>query len=282
LQHGHHDFKFSYDDEVTHKLTFTNTHATDTFYIPNKTKIDTMLSISPLNNAIGSIWATLGFAVDSLDVEVRATDARTANAGQNATLPTLPANFLNTSDIGFMIPDDDPANDYAAVTGSYVPGLAMNVSGKSALMFEQFALYNNPFSMSKSKKNIYLVAKRLDTCHEIVSCQGTTQLVRRRRTVGSGTMVNGVKTTAATNVEEKATVYAPSEGSVNIESVLAVIPVISGQVDLSIFSTKAMNLENAPISNFKTLKLQLISDDGTVVDMRGRSITATLTVKQMY
>ena len=281
-RHGREDFVFSYDKDATHKLTLTNNHATDTFYVPSKTNIDAQLSASPLNNTVGSLWASLGFAVDAADIELRATDARTANVGQNSAPATLPATLTNNSDISFLIPEDDPAADFSALTGNFPPGLPMNVSGKTALVAEQFMLYNNPFSMTKSKKCIYLVAKGMDTNHDIVSCAGTTQLVRRRRTVASGTVVNGVKTDRPTNVEEKATAYAPSEGSVNIESVLAVIPVISGMVDLQSFSTKKIDLSKNPIANFKNMRLELIDDNNNVVDMRGRSITATITVDMMY
>lgn len=281
-KHDHHDFKFSYDEKETHKITLTNTHATDTFYIPKKITQDALLAATPLNNAVGPLWATLGFAVDQDDVEIRAADARDADVGQNANPPALPVNFSNNSDISFLIPDDDPANNYASLSGNFPPGLPMNVSGKSMMMSDQFLQFNNPFSMAKSKKCIYLVAKALDTAHEIVSCAGTIQSVRRRRTVASGTMVNGVRTTVPTNVEEKASAYAPVEGSVNIESVLAVIPIVSGQVDLVHFSTKSIDFGRSPIANFKNLRLQLISDDNRVVDMRGRSISATLTCKMMY
>ena len=281
-RHAHRDFLFSYDKDSTHKVTLTNTHATDTFYIPSKTALDTMLSASPLNNTVGSIWGSLGFAVDALNVELRATDARTAGQGQNQTLPVLPTEFLNKSDIGFMIPDDDAANSYSAVTASYVLGNPMQVSGKSALLAEQFLLYNNPFSLSKSKKNIYLVAKSIDTNHEIVSAKGTIQSVRRRRTVGAGSVVDGVITKRPVNIEEKASAYAPIECATNIEGVLAVIPVISGQVDLVSFSSKKIDLTRNPIVNFKNLRLQLLNDDGNVVDMRGRSITATITATHMY
>ena len=281
-RHGHTDFVFSYDADLTHKLTLTNTHATDSFYIPNKTALDTMLAVSPLNNAVGSLWGTLGFAVDALNIELRAADARAAGQGQNQTLPVLPAEFLNKSDIGFMIPNDDAANDFSAVTASYVLGNPMQVSGKSELLAEQFLLYNNPFSLSKSKKNVYLIAKSIDTNHEIVSAKGTIQSVRRRRTVGSGSIVNGVRVKRPTNIEEKASAYAPIECATNIEGVLAVIPVVSGQVDLVNFSTKKLDLSHAPIVNFKSLRLQLLNDHGEVLDMRGRSITATITATHMY
>lgn len=281
-RHQHHDFRFNYDAKETHKLTLTNTHATQTLYIPSKSTIDTHMSATPIDNAVGSLWATLGFALNTRAVELRATDARSANDGMNSVLPALPTEMSNFSDISFLIADDVPANNYSAVTANYVAAHPMSLSGKSELLAEQFLLFNNPFSMSKSKKCLYLVASSIDTNHDLVSCSGTTQQVRRRRTVTSGTVVNGVKTNRPMNVEEKSTAYAPVESAVNIEGVLAVIPVVSGQVDLVNYSTKSIDLSKNPISNFKNLKLQIISDNNEVVDMRGRSISATITCTLMY
>lgn len=260
--HGHHDFVFSYDAEDTKKLTLTNNHANQTFYLPSKARIDSMLAQSPLKNAIGSLWGTLGFAIDDEDLELRGADTRANGDGMNATPATPLTNMTNLSHISFLLPNDVTGNTFSSLTASFPPGSPSDLSGKSELLFEQFALFNNPFSSAKSKRNLYLTCENLDTSHDIVSATGTRQDVRRT--------IQGEET--------KTSAYAPTESAVNLMGVLAVIPVSSGASELISYSSKKIELSENPIPNFKTLRMKIVSEENEPVDMRGRSVTGTLTV----
>ena len=280
-RHGHNHFTFEYSTS-THKLTLKNTHATSSFYIPKKTSVDALLEAAPIRNAVGSAWATLGFPVDADDIELRSQGAQATNVGINSSPATLPVEFLNTSSISFLIPDDDPANAYSAITASFTPGSTLENSNKSALIAEQFLLINTYTSQPSSKKAIYLCCPGVDSSHEVVSSAQTTQTITLQSTMPSGTIVNGVKSSVPIKLTSRAASSSPLEAAVNLDSVLAVIPVLSGKVELDQFSSIPIDLVDSPIKSFKKFKMILVNEEGERVDLRGRTLSGTLTLSQRY
>ncbi len=284
-QVGHENFRFVLNQQ-TNKLQIENSHATDSFYIPRKDDIDSMLAAPPLDDSIGSIWATLGFAVHDRHFEVRSVTSAVANTGLNAGLPALPANFSNKSDITFSLPFStlDASGNVVSenVPAHYPPSSVSEISGKSLLIKDQFDLTNNLFSLAKSKKCVYLTAPGFDTQHDVVSSQSQTQLARVKQTFGAGTLVNGLRMPFAAGAEGASSVIAPVENNVNIESVLGAVPIVSGEVELSTFSSISIDLLDSRIKKLKHIDLLLVDENGKNVNLRGRTLSATIEVSTLF
>jgi hypothetical protein len=69
---------------------------------------------------------------------------------------------------------------------------------------------------------------------------------------------------------------APVESQVNLNGVLAVIPVVSKRSVLTFVSHVPMDLRYNPVSNLRQIKMQLVDELGEPVDMRGRALNVTI------
>lgn len=330
---------FEYSIELS-KMRLFNKSPNTTYFIPTKTTIETQLAVSGMQNVVGSIWPTLGFAIDSTAIELRSQASR-GSSGQPGA-PTAPTNFFNSSELMSLPIPEDPsvtksisgvisvASGSTAVTGyntrftvdllgksylkfdetvysigsitndtelvlstashdefslvlatteenmasvlaSYPMAMPYESFGRSALNLYQAGLYETPFSLRNSKKMLYMVAPDIETAHHVASANSTVKKCSAMVTLPSSS-------TRPFPDKHRVEMYksVPDEAQVGMNGVIAVIPVVSQQVQLQGFDHIPIDLRKNPISHLKSLRLKLIDQTGEPVDMRGRGITCTI------
>mgnify|MGYP005712122189 CR=1 FL=1 len=333
--------QFEYDTTLS-KFRLFNSDANNTYFVPTATEIASQLSVSGLQNIVGSVWPTLGFAIDSVALKLRSKTARAGAGGTQPVNPAPPTNLYNETElISLPIPEDPSVThklsgtisiangsttvygvytkfttelagktyikfdnnrftiasitsdtemeitgasyatfsginafteeDKASILATYPLTMPYESFGRSALNLYQSGLYETPFSLRNSKKMLYLIATDLETSHHIASAHGKTKRCTALMTLPSG---NGNTFPLQANVPMFRRV--PQETQVGMAGVMAVIPVVSQQVQLQGFDHLPVDLRSNPIANLKRIRLKLIDQNGELVDMRGRGIICTI------